>query len=85
MALDGDIKPTVKPDADNVEKAVKDALNGVVWVDDCQVVNCEKEKFYSTKPGVHAVIETVRAHPAQITRKPVSKAQIDLAGFVECV
>src|SRR5690606_17037782 len=36
MALAGQIAPTVKPDSDNVEKSVKDALNGVAWVDDCQ-------------------------------------------------
>lgn len=29
---------TLKPDADNVAKAVLDALNGVAWADDAQVV-----------------------------------------------
>lgn len=28
-----------KPDLDNVTKLVKDALNGVAWEDDCQVVD----------------------------------------------
>ena len=36
LALTGDIVPTVKPDSDNVTKAIKDALNGIAWNDDCR-------------------------------------------------
>lgn len=35
------------PDLDNVEKAVKDSLNGIVWRDDRQVVLCLKAKWYA--------------------------------------
>lgn len=42
LAEAGQVLPTTKPDADNCEKAVKDALNGVCWRDDAQVVSCEK-------------------------------------------
>lgn len=38
--------PTVKPDGDNLLKAVKDALNGIMWVDDAQVIECQFFKFY---------------------------------------
>lgn len=31
------VEHTKKPDKDNLEKAVKDALTGIVWVDDSQV------------------------------------------------
>jgi Holliday junction resolvase RusA-like endonuclease len=41
-----EIGATTKPDLDNVEKAIKDALNGVVWVDDVQVISCDKVKLY---------------------------------------
>ncbi len=51
-ARDGHIAPTGKPDADNVVKAVKDALNGVVWRDDCQVVLMSVNKRYCTDPGL---------------------------------
>src|SRR5690606_4329523 len=44
LALLGKILPTVKPDLDNIEKAVKDALNGVVWTDDAQVCGGERWK-----------------------------------------
>lgn len=45
----GDILPTKKPDADNILKML-DALNGVVWGDDSQIVKAEIEKFYSERP-----------------------------------
>lgn len=43
---------TVKPDLDNLVKGCKDALKGVAWVDDSQVVELEARKFYSDTPGV---------------------------------
>lgn len=49
------IWPTVKPDLDNVEKAIKDALNGVLYVDDAQVCEVHKKKVYcqnGQEPGV---------------------------------
>lgn len=39
QALAGIIKPTSKPDADNVIKALFDACNEVVWKDDKQVTD----------------------------------------------
>lgn len=36
---------TGKPDADNVLKAVLDALNGVAWVDDAQIFSATIRKF----------------------------------------
>lgn len=36
---------TKKPDADNVLKAVLDALNGIAWVDDAQIVTATIRKF----------------------------------------
>jgi|SRR5215207_524249 len=48
-ALVGDILPTKKPDIDNIAKHF-DALNGVVWVDDKQVVKATIIKIYAAKP-----------------------------------
>jgi Holliday junction resolvase RusA-like endonuclease len=45
-ALAGIITPTVKPDADNLAKSVCDALNGVAWVDDKQVIKLHVFKAY---------------------------------------
>lgn len=39
-----------KPDNDNYEKLVFDALNGIFWVDDGQIISNRTEKLYSTQP-----------------------------------
>lgn len=58
QALNGALWPTKKPDVDNVEKAIFDGLNGIVWRDDVQVVDVVKRKRYAETPGVHvAVVE----------------------------
>ena len=46
----GDIRPATKPDTDNYLKGVADALRGIVWRDDSQVVDMYCGKWYSTKP-----------------------------------
>lgn len=56
-AAAGEIRPITKPDVDNIVKAIFDALNGVVWKDDVQVVALRVEKRYSTVPGVVVRIE----------------------------
>lgn len=35
-----------KPDSDNLIKAVKDALTGILWRDDCQVWKEQVTKIY---------------------------------------
>lgn len=49
---EGILKPIKKPDADNLAKSVLDALNGVAWVDDSQIVRLKAEKKYSRDPYV---------------------------------
>ncbi len=56
MAAQGLIAATKKPDADNVEKGVFDGMNGVVWVDDVQVVEVFKRKRYAETPGVVVIV-----------------------------
>lgn len=46
------IRPTTKPDLDNVVKAVLDGLNGVAFADDSQVVELVSKKWYADKPRV---------------------------------
>ncbi len=60
-ALLQQIRPTTKPDIDNVEKAIFDGCNGVVWRDDVCVVSVIKEKRYGATPGVF-----VKIAPAEV-------------------
>lgn len=76
LAEAGEILPTTKPDSDNVQKAVMDALNGVVWRDDAQVVLCSTSKIYECAhfaTGVHVEVYALSPLPAQIKRKPVAE------------
>lgn len=56
QAAEGLIAATKKPDADNVEKGIFDGMNGVVWVDDVQVVQVSKRKRYAETPGVVVIV-----------------------------
>jgi Holliday junction resolvase RusA-like endonuclease len=58
LALAGDCIPG-KPDLDNVAKAVLDALNGVIYLDDKQVVRLVAEKRYSFDPRVEVYVHEV--------------------------
>ncbi|AWJ91433.1 RusA family crossover junction endodeoxyribonuclease (plasmid) [Azospirillum baldaniorum] len=71
-ALRGAVRPTTKPDLDNVLKGVLDALNGVVWKDDVQAVSVSISKFYDTKPGLSVEIYELDALPSQVSRKPAA-------------
>ena len=48
-----------KPDLDNTQKSVLDALNGIVYVDDCQVCEIVARKFYSNSARLDISIEQV--------------------------
>ena len=50
--IDGRIQHTVKPDLDNLSKALLDALNGVAWHDDSQIVQLNVQKIYSEQPHI---------------------------------
>ena len=59
----GLIRPTTKPDVDNLLKSV-DALNAVVWHDDAQVVAVSMLKLYSERPRL-----TIRVAPVEAVLK----------------
>lgn len=49
QALQGKIRPTIKPDTDNIIKIVLDALNSVAYYDDKQVLSVSCSKWYAEK------------------------------------
>lgn len=58
-ALEGSIRPTGKPDCSNMVKLVEDALNGVAWRDDSQIVSLGVRKRYAEKPETRLTIKEV--------------------------
>lgn len=58
------VRHTAKPDRSNLEKAVEDAMNGIVWGDDSQVCAGEVEKWYAASdesPGVRVEVKPLEA------------------------
>lgn len=56
LAISGKIRPTTKPDADNIAKVVCDALNKIAYNDDSQIVSLSVMKSYSQIPKVEIIL-----------------------------
>lgn len=54
--LQGRLLPTKRPDVDNVAKAIVDALNGIVFRDDRNIIKLVVEKRYAPEDGVEVVV-----------------------------
>lgn len=52
----GQLRPTKKPDMDNIVKIVADSLNGAAYHDDAQIVSTSIEKWYAAVPRVEVSI-----------------------------
>jgi Holliday junction resolvase RusA-like endonuclease len=89
-AARGVLYATKKPDKDNIEKLIKDALNGLVYVDDQQVMGGGIKRYGSParveisfetldSPGVPATPGQKRAERAQQAELPL-KARGGLGG-----
>ena len=55
------IRPTKRPDWDNIGKIISDALNGLAYHDDSQIVTATVEKWYSDNPRVEVEIQEIGA------------------------
>ena len=55
-AMTGGVYPTTKPDIDNLLKGIMDALKGICWGDDAQVVTVDARKVYDACARVHLKI-----------------------------
>ena len=58
-ARKGKIYPVNRPDIDNLAKIVMDALNGIAYVDDAQVVQLVINKKYSDEPRLEVVLDEI--------------------------
>lgn len=53
----GEIFPTVKPDADNIAKSILDSLNNIAFTDDSHVIELSVRKLYGAFPRVDTLIK----------------------------
>ena len=57
--LEDKIRPTIKPDTDNIAKSILDSLNGIAYKDDKQIVSLKVDKYYAEVPSVSVGIKEV--------------------------
>ena len=53
------IRPTIKPDFDNIGKIICDSLNLVAYHDDSSIVQAFVSKYYSERPRVIVAIKSL--------------------------
>ena len=53
------LRPSKKPDIDNVVKLIADALNDIAYKDDTQIVELSASKYFSEEPRVEITIESI--------------------------
>jgi Holliday junction resolvase RusA-like endonuclease len=63
-AIVGSIRPTSRPDVDNFVKSICDSLNGIVVIDDSQIVDLHATKKYGVNPKLVATIFPIDASPS---------------------
>ena len=59
MAKNGILRPTTTPDLDNYLKQVEDALSGIFYENDKQIVDSSESKYYSERPRIEIEIQEV--------------------------
>lgn len=59
LMIADEIKHVKKGDIDNLAKSVLDALNGIAWEDDSQIVSLNLKKFYAEEPHIYLIIREV--------------------------
>jgi len=70
LALIGQvIRPTKKPDWDNIGKIVCDALNSIAYRDDSAIVDGRVRKFFAERPRVEVRIMDITDFRDQWSRK----------------
>lgn len=56
----GLIRPTTKPDADNLAKQIEDIMNRVFYADDKQIVDLTVRKWYGLNPQWVITLEEIK-------------------------
>lgn len=81
-AVDGIIRPTGRPDMDNLEKALLDAFNEHIIADDSLVVERTARKIYAVEPGIDANLTRLLAGDVH-TKQELSNLIRTISGKLE--
>lgn len=80
------VRPTKKPDIDNLAKAVCDALNSTAWYDDSQLCELTVAKWWALEPGVRIVVEAMEMEEdehGEVSADDTAEAEHGLRGVHE--
>lgn len=83
LALAGAIRPVTRPDIDNITKTL-DALEGVVFRNDSQIVESRVSKVYSATPRLEITVEELQAPTleAPLKASTASLSRLKQQGYV---
>jgi Holliday junction resolvase RusA-like endonuclease len=57
--IEGRVRPTRRPDWDNIGKVISDSLNEIAYKDDSQIVCAHVAKYYGEIPCVNVTLEVI--------------------------
>nr|WP_244887281.1 RusA family crossover junction endodeoxyribonuclease [Lysinibacillus odysseyi] len=59
LIASGKLRPTKKPDCDNLVKGIKDGSSKIIWNDDARIVELIVRKFYGMQPRAEVTVEVM--------------------------
>ena len=59
LITSGELRPTKKPDLDNLVKGIKEGCSKIIWHDDAQIVEMVVRKFYAMQPRAEVKVVAV--------------------------
>ena len=71
----GFIRPTSKPDWDNIAKAYCDMIQGLLLYDDSLIIEGVSKKFYSVKPRIEIYIEYMNDYDSEFNKKKINRKE----------
>lgn len=73
LAEEGYIRPTSKPDWDNLAKTYCDMIQGFLIYDDAIIIHGECDKFYSSKPRIEITLYWMEHFDSVFNKKKIEK------------
>jgi Holliday junction resolvase RusA-like endonuclease len=71
----GFIRPTSKPDWDNLAKCYCDMIQDILLYDDSLIIEGSSKKFYSVKPRIEVYIEYMNDYDCDFNRNKINRKE----------